>query len=217
MPGIGAAPCGTSRRWTSSRRRGASAEGIMRRAATLALAGLLVAVGCASLGSGLSIRAKAEVGQVLLHRAWRRTQADGAAAMPWPWADTHPVARLAVPARGVDLFVLAGASGRTLAWGPGHLDASAPLGGDGNAVVSAHRDTHFRFLRDLAAGERLIVDLPGGARRVYRVREAAIIDARLLRLTRDAPVPTLTLVTCYPFDAIAPGGSLRYVVTAAAD
>ncbi|MFN2632286.1 MAG: sortase domain-bontaining protein [Thermoanaerobaculia bacterium] len=25
---------------------------------------------------------------------------------------------------------------------------------------------------------------------------------------------TLTLVTCYPFDAIAPGGRLRYVVRA---
>jgi sortase (surface protein transpeptidase) len=27
-------------------------------------------------------------------------------------------------------------------------------------------------------------------------------------------VPRLTLVTCYPFDAIEPGGPLRYVVTA---
>jgi len=30
-------------------------------------------------------------------------------------------------------------------------------------------------------------------------------------------VPTLTLVTCWPFDAIAPGGTLRYVVVAVAD
>jgi sortase A len=29
-------------------------------------------------------------------------------------------------------------------------------------------------------------------------------------------MPTLTLVTCYPFDAIVPGGPLRYAVTAVA-
>jgi sortase A len=188
-----------------------------RRSAILALIGALVAFGCASLGHALHIRAKAELGQLLLERAWARTQRDGAPARPWPWADTHPVARLAVPARGVDLLVLAGASGRTLAWGPGHLDDSAPVGGDGNAVLSAHRDTHFRFLRDVASGERLVVELPGGTRRAYRVRGAAIVDARALRLTRHAPTPLLTLVTCYPFDAIAPGGPLRYVVTAEAE
>jgi sortase A len=39
---------------------------------------------------------------------------------------------------------------------------------------------------------------------------------RDLRLPRDTLVPTLTLVTCYPFDAIDPGGPLRYVVVAEA-
>ena len=35
-------------------------------------------------------------------------------------------------------------------------------------------------------------------------------------IPRDTAVPTLTLVTCYPFDAINPGGPLRYVVVAEA-
>ena len=30
----------------------------------------------------------------------------------------------------------------------------------------------------------------------------------------DAAQPRLTLVTCYPFDAVVPGGPLRLVVTA---
>ena len=38
-----------------------------------------------------------------------------------------------------------------------------------------------------------------------------------LGIPRDADVPTLTLVTCWPFDAINPGGPLRYVVVAEAD
>ena len=43
-----------------------------------------------------------------------------------------------------------------------------------------------------------------------------MIDARHARLAPDDGRPLLSLVTCYPFDAVAPGGPLRYVVTAAA-
>jgi sortase A len=52
--------------------------------------------------------------------------------------------------------------------------------------------------------------------RHFRVRGAYVTDYRDLRLPRDTAVPTLTLVTCYPFDAINPGGPLRYVVVAEA-
>jgi sortase A len=186
-----------------------------RRAASITCIALLLA-SAACLGSAFYLHAKATVGQWLLHRAWARENAEGSTAKPWPWADTHPIARLRVPAQGVDLLVLAGASGRTLAWGPGHLDDSAPPGAMGNAVLSAHRDTHFRFLRDLAIGDRLIVELPGGVRRDYRVRATTIADVRALRIPREASSPTLTLVTCYPFDALRPGGQLRYVVIAEA-
>ena len=186
------------------------------RIAILALMAVLFTAGGGSLFGGLYLDAKAHAGQLLLHRAWSRMQANGAPAKPWPWADTHPIARILAPAQDVNLLVLAGASGRTLAWGPGHLDDSAPPGRSGNSVVSAHRDTHFRFLRNVAAGDALIVELPDGARRHYRVRETAIVDARALRIPRDTLAPTLTLVTCYPFDALVPGGPLRYVVVAEA-
>ncbi len=43
-----------------------------------------------------------------------------------------------------------------------------------------------------------------------------VIDARHARLAPDPGRPVLSLVTCYPFDAVAPGGPLRYVVTAEA-
>jgi sortase A len=189
----------------------------VRRAASVAVVAGLVAAGCASLGSAFYIRTKAHVGQWLLHRAWARTQTDGGPAKPWPWADTHPVARLEAPAHGVDLLVLAGASGRTLAWGPGHLDDSAPPGGDGNTVLSAHRDTHFRFLQRVVPGDVVVIEGPAGARRRYRVRNAFVADVRALRLPRETTVPTLTLITCYPFDALMPGGPMRYVVAAEAE
>jgi sortase A len=114
------------------------------------------------------------------------------------------------------VLVLAGASGRTLAFGPGHLDGSALPGDAGNAVVTAHRDTHFRFLRTINPGDELVVERAGGGTRNFRIRGAYVADYRELRLPRDTAVPTLTLVTCYPFDALDPGGPLRYVVVAEA-
>jgi len=188
-----------------------------RRVRLRALAIVLVAVlGAVTFGNGAWLYAKASLGQWLLQRAWSEARASGAPVKPWPWADTHPVARLIVPASDADELVLAGASGRTLAWGPGHLDDSAPLGGAGNAVVSAHRDTHFRFVRTLADDDEIIVELADGVRRHYRVRERYVADVGALKLPRTTLVPTLTLVTCYPFDALLPGGPLRYVVVAEA-
>jgi len=184
----------------------------------LALATLALAIaGSGAFGSGAYIYAKAAAGQALLHWAWSRTASGGAPEKPWPWADTHPVARLSVPGLGIDEFVLAGASGRTLAWGPGHLDDSAPPGAAGNSVLFAHRDTHFRFLQRVVPGDAIVLEQPGGARRHYRVRDVLVADARSLRIPRDTPTPTLTLVTCYPFDALVPRGPLRYVVVAEAE
>ncbi len=186
------------------------------RARALLVAGCLIA-GVALTGNALYLHAKALLAQVLLHRAWTQTQATGAAVKPWPWADTSPVARLIAPAQDVDLLVLAGATGRTLAFGPGHHDGSAMPGEPGNAVISAHRDTHFRFLRALAVGDALQIELPAGQRFNYRVRETFVVDQRDLRLPRLPAEPTLTLVTCYPFDAVSPRGPLRYVVVATAE
>ena len=181
------------------------------------IAAACVALGLALTGNALYIHAKALVAQALLHRAWAATQTTGVPAKPWPWADTTTIARLVAPAQGVDLLVLAGATGRTLAFGPGHHDGSAMPGEPGNAVVSAHRDTHFRFLRDVAVGDTLIIEGTAGKQWAYRVREIEVADQRNLRLPRLTPEPTLTLVTCYPFDAVTTGGPLRYVVVATAD
>jgi sortase A len=177
---------------------------------------LMALAGGASFGQGLYIYAKAQLAQVLLHAAWDRARASGVAEKPWPWADTHPLVRLIAPAQDTDVLVLAGASGRTLAFGPGHLDGSAQPGDAGNAVITAHRDTHFRFLKHVGTGDELVVERAGGDRRRFRIRRAYVADHRELRLPRDTAVPTLTLVTCYPFDALNPGGPLRYVVVAEA-
>jgi sortase A len=187
-----------------------------RRAQFLAVVLLLAGAGLASFGGGLYIHAKAQLAQVLLHSAWAKTQDSGMPAKPWPWADMHPVARLIAPAQDADLLVLSGASGRTLAFGPGHLSGSAIPGDPGNSVITAHRDTHFRFLQRLVAGDTLVVEGRNGARRHFHVLRTYVADYRALDIPRDTLQPTLTLVTCFPFDAINLGGPLRYVVLAEA-
>lgn len=198
--------------WTTEA-RGARVR--LKRAWTLALV-VLVVTGTATFGQGAYIYAKAGLAQVLLQSAWERERTTGVVTPPWPWADTHPVARLSAPGRGGDVLVLAGASGRTLAFGPGHLDGSARPGDPGNAVITAHRDTHFRFLRDVQPGDEIAVERVDGATRRFRIRRTYVADHRTLALPRDTAVPTLTLVTCYPFDTMNPGGPLRYVVVAEA-
>ena len=183
------------------------------KAGSWAVAALL-ALGFWQLGQGAYIPAKAWLAQELMQRAWLRVTAGEDRAAPWPWADTWPVARLTSKTRDVDLIVLAGDSGRTLAFGPGHLGASATPGDTGNAIIAGHRDTHFAFLRDVEPGERLGVETIAGASYVYEIVDTAIVDSRTGSLALDTDLSMLTLVTCYPFDALEPGGPLRYVVTA---
>ena len=180
------------------------------------LAWLLAIAGLIALAGAAAILATAQAGQWLLELAWRRAVATGVAPSPWPWADTRPVARLTAPAQDADLLVLAGATGRTLAWGPGHLDGTATPGEAGQSVVSAHRDTHFRFLERTRIGDEIVVERVDRVRVRYRVVSTRIADADHLDIPREVDAPTLTLVTCWPFDAVVPGGPMRYVVVAEA-
>ncbi|MBI4628306.1 MAG: class GN sortase [Candidatus Rokubacteria bacterium] len=166
------------------------------------------------VGQGAWIYAKARLAQHLLHRAWARTLGGESEAKPWPWADTWPVARLRVPAHGVDLIVLAGVSGRVLASGPGHALGSAVPGAPGTAIVTGHRDTHFRFLERVKPGDEIVVEAPGRPRSRFRVRELTVVDSRTAVILRGEDTASLVLLTCYPFDAVRPGGPLRYVVAA---
>jgi len=190
---------------------------VRRRRLVLAFAVALAAAGAWQVGEGATIHAKAMLAQTLLKSAWGETQNGQGPVRPWPWADTHPVARLTVPRLRVDQMVLAGASGRTLAFGPGHLDGTAAPGAPGHSVITGHRDTHFRFLRDLRIGDTVRIETAAGAARDYTVRAHRMVDVSEARLALDTETPVLTLATCYPFDALVPGGPLRYLVTAVAD
>ena len=187
--------------------------GRLRRARVWVVACLLC-LGFWQLGQGAYIPAKAWLAQELMQRAWIRASAGSDRPAPWPWADTWPVAKLSARSGEVDLIVLSGGSGRTLAFGPGHLSASSLPGEPGNAVIAGHRDTHFSFLRDVEIGESLIVETISGRKHLYKIVGIDIVDARRGSLLLDTDEAVMSLVTCYPFEAREAGGPLRYVVTA---
>ena len=174
----------------------------------------LLCLGFWQLGQGAYIPAKAWVAQELLHRAWRRAQDGDSEPAPWPWADTWPVARLSAKGGDIELIVLEGGSGRTLAFAPGHLSVSALPGEEGNSIIAGHRDTHFQFLQYMKHGESIMVEMVYGKNHMYQVTDIDVVDSRRGSILIDTDSPMLSLVTCYPFGASDAGGPMRYVVTA---
>jgi len=174
----------------------------------------LFCLGFWQLGHSAYIPAKAWLAQELMQRAWKKTEATDESHSPWPWADTWPVAKLSAKGGDVELIVLAGSSGRTLAFGPGHMSTSVLPGEVGNSVIAGHRDTHFRFLQDLKEGESLNLEMSDGQRHLFRVTSIDVVDSRRGRIVLDTESAMLSLVTCYPFSSELVGGPMRYVVSA---
>ena len=175
---------------------------------------VLVVAGILSMGEGTRIYLKAILAQVLLQNAWNQTRSGSTNVKPWPWAEMHPVARLQVPTYDEDIIVLAGTTGKSLAFGPGHVVSSAAPGTDDNVAIAAHRDTHFAFLEHITPGEFVFLETPDGVRHRYQVSQIDILHQSETEVMAKNGVKQLTLITCYPFHAITPGGPMRYVVRA---
>jgi sortase A len=176
-------------------------------AAVLTLAGIVL------FGQGAWIHAKALLAQVLLERAFAETIASGREVKPWSWADTWPVARIDVPRLQAHAIVLAGSSGQALAFGPGHLEGTADAGERGVAVYSAHRDTHFRFLKDVAIGDDIDVTRRDGRSFRYRVTGSSVVRFDASGIDPLVDGYQLALSTCWPLNAVT-SGPMRYVVHA---
>jgi len=180
---------------------------VMTACAVLAIAGFVL------IGQGVWIHAKALLAQVLLERAFAQTLATGTDVKPWSWADTWPVARVEVPRLRKSAIVLAGSSGQALAFGPGQVERTPQAGDSGTAIYSAHRDTHFDFLGDVAIGDEIKVTRRDGKVLRFRVERTSVVrwDASGIDVAADGR--RLVLVTCWPLDA-AFSGPLRYLVHA---
>jgi sortase A len=186
--------------WTSQMRR-------------FALPLLLTVAGLILFGQGGYIHAKALLAQILLERAFTESITSGRETKPWSWADTWPVARIEVKRIHASTIVLAGSSGQALAFGPGHVENTPDAGERGVAVYSAHRDTHFRFLRDVAIGDEIDVTRSDGRKFRYRADSTSVVRYDASGIDPLSGGYELVLSTCWPFDALTPGPD-RYLLHA---
>jgi sortase A len=174
---------------------------------------LLAFAGLVLFGQGAWIHAKALVAQVLLERAFSKTVATGRETKPWSWADTWPVARIEVKRIGASAIALAGSSGQALAFGPGHVEFTPDAGERGVAVYSAHRDTHFRFLKDIKIGDEIDITRRDGKTFRYRADGSSVVRFDASGVDPFTDAYELVLSTCFPFDAVTPGPE-RYLLHA---
>ncbi len=165
-------------------------------------------------GNTFQIMGKALLAQYLIKSSWEQTLASNKKIPPWPWADTWPVATLAFPEHNKTLYALAGAHGSSLAFGPGHIDGTALPDEEGTQIYSAHRDTHFRFLKNITIDEQFSVQGKSGLNRHYKVVETRIVNINKGPWRFDNELDQVHLITCYPFDKPNLNPEKRFIVIA---
>ena len=122
------------------------------------------------------------------------------------------VGRIQLSRLNLSVFAREGVDTRTLRGAAGHVPGSALPGESGNAAFAAHRDTFFRPLEGVRKGDVIAVTTPQGRFR-YVVSATRVVDPSDVWVLRASSHPTLTLVTCYPFEYVG-SAPQRFVVTA---
>lgn len=122
------------------------------------------------------------------------------------------VGRVTIARLGIHTTVREGASARILSIAAGHIPGTSYPGEAGNVGIAAHRDTLFRALRHVRIADRIELET-GGRIYVYQVDNVQIVEPTRTDVLEARGVPELTLVTCYPFDALG-AAPKRFIVKA---
>jgi len=123
-----------------------------------------------------------------------------------------PLAILRVPKINLEVPVFSGTDDFTLNRGAGWIAGTAQIGQPGNIGIAAHRDGFFRGLKDVAGNDVIELVLPSRTDQ-YIINNIQIVSPDNVSVLDATQVPTLTLVTCYPFYFVG-SAPQRYIVTA---
>ncbi|MDQ2711182.1 MAG: class D sortase, partial [Acidobacteriota bacterium] len=120
--------------------------------------------------------------------------------------------RLEIPRLGLSVLIVDGNEEEGLSVAAVHLAGTSPLGGNGNTVIAAHRDTAFWPLRNVKVGDQLRILV---AKHVFRYAASSlqIVEPSDVAVLENVNRPMLTLVTCYPFRYVG-NAPKRFVVQA---
>ncbi|HMK63695.1 MAG TPA: sortase [Acidimicrobiales bacterium] len=112
------------------------------------------------------------------------------------------MARLEIPAIGLDQYVVSGTEPADLAKGPGHYPGSALPGQAGNVAIAGHRTTFgapFFHLNDLQPGASIFLLTPSGEKLDYVVAgRPTSVSPDDTSILGDYGDNRLTLTTCTP-------------------
>ena len=123
------------------------------------------------------------------------------------------IAMLRIPRIAMEVPVGYGTGERVLFRGAGVIEGTALPGTAGNVAIAAHRDSFFRGLKDVEVGDLIEIETLDRTE-TYRVSTLTVVEPSDVSVLAETSEHSLTLVTCYPFNAIRAGGPLRYIVTA---
>lgn len=123
-----------------------------------------------------------------------------------------PIAVLSIPRLRLDVPVFEGTDKLTLNRGAGRIAGTAQPGERGNIGIAAHRDGFFRGLKDVRPGDRIEL-AESGRKFVYVVDNIAVVLPGNVTVLHARAQPSVTLVTCYPFNFIGDAPQ-RYIVQA---
>ena len=120
---------------------------------------------------------------------------------------------LVIPKIQAELAIVEGTDPDDLEKGVGHYKGSFLPGEHGQIVLSGHRDTVFRHLGELKAGDSLILKVPTGLHN-YKITHTKIVDSKDTSIiTLQNKEEELLLTTCYPFRYIG-SAPKRYIIYA---
>ena len=135
--------------------------------------------------------------------AWQNTRAE---------SGPTPLAVLRIPRIHLEAPLLEGTSDKTLDRGVGHIEETATPGANGNSGIAGHRDGFFRGLKDVAVGDAIELETLHETQR-YTIERIWIVNPEDVSVLDPTPVPSITLVTCYPFYFVG-SAPQRYIVRA---
>lgn len=133
----------------------------------------------------------------------------------WPPPAEAVLAILRIPGIALEVPVNYGTDEWVLLRGAGLVEGSGLPGSNGNVAIAAHRDTHFRGLKDLAVGDRIELAMLDRTQ-TYVISNLSVVEPTDVHVLADTGEPVLTLVTCYPFYFVG-NAPQRFIVRAVAE
>jgi sortase A len=123
-----------------------------------------------------------------------------------------PLAVLRIPKVHLEVPLFNGTDDNTLNRGVGRIVGTAPVGAGGNLGIAGHRDGFFRGLKDVAQGDVIEIARPGQTD-FYVIDGIQTVDPKEVSVLKSTLMPSLTLVTCFPFYYVG-SAPQRYIVKA---